>query len=318
VYTWLYTNGILATREKLAALREGGLDEIRFDLSADHYRLDNLKNAIGVIPHVTVEIPAIPEDLSTNRRLVADLASAGVDHLNIHQIRCTPYNRGKLAARRYTFLHGPKVTVLETELAALELIRDSLERSIELPINYCSHAYQHQFQAAGVRQRCAGLIKAEYEDVTPTGYIRRLTLAGPEEAVADVAGALAARGVEASLTSLSAKGDNLSFAARLWPLIDFSSVRLNVCYSQAVLRNGVSYRHPFKKIVLHSGKTLVVEKQKVQPGIWLEGEQIEALERFIGNGGEELLNGQGAVELPEPLNGIRPFEAFIPGLSAYY
>ena len=318
VYTWLYTNGILATPEKLFALRDGGLDEIRFDLSANHYRLDALEKALGVIPRVTVEIPAIPEDLSTTRQLVADLASAGVDHLNLHQIRCTPYNRGKLAARGYTFLHGPKVTVLETELAALELIRYSLEHSIDLPINYCSYAYQHQFQAGGARRRCAGIIKAGWEDVTPTGHIRRLTLAGSEEAVYHIAGTLAARGVDASLCSLSAKGDSLSFAAELWPLIDFSSIRLKVSYSQAVLRNGVSYHHPFKKIVLESGKMLVVEKQTVQPGIWLEGEQIEVLERFIGNGGAELLNGQGAVTFPEPLNGIKNFEAFIPGLSAYY
>ncbi|BBO75644.1 hypothetical protein DSCW_30610 [Desulfosarcina widdelii] len=318
VYTWLYTNGILATPEKLFALRDGGLNEIRFDLSADRYRLDALERAVGVIPTVTVEIPAIPEDLSITKKIIADLASAGVGHLNLHQIRCTPYNYGKLAARGYTFLHGPKVTVLETELAALELIRYSRENSIELPINYCSHAYQHQFQAAGARRRCAGLIKAEYEDVTPTGHIRRLTIAGPEEAVANVAGTFASRDVAASLYSLSAKRDSLSFAAELWPLIDFSSIRLKLGYSQAVLRNGVSYRHSFKKIALDSGKTLVVERQTVQPGIWLEGEQIEALGRFIGNGRAELLNGQGAVELPDPLNGIRHLEAFIPGLSAYY
>lgn len=318
VYTWLYTNGILATREKLAALRKSGLDEIRFDLSADHYRLDHLKNAIGLIPHVTVEIPAIPEDLPTTRRLVADLASAGVDHLNLHQIRCTPYNRGKLATRGYTFLHGPRVTVLETELTALELIRYSLERSIDLPIHYCSHAYQHQFQSVGARRRCADLIKAGWEDVTLTGHIRRLTLAGSEDAVAHVAGTLAARGVSASLYSLSPKRDNLSFNVELWALIDFSSVRLNVSYSQAVLRNGVSYHHPFKKIVLNSGKTLVVEKQTVQPGIWLEGEQIDALGRLIGTGGAERCNDQGAVAASEPLNGVWPFEAATPGLSAYY
>ena len=318
VYTWLYTNGILATRERLAALRDGGLDEIRFDLSADRYRLDNLEKAVGLIPRVTVEIPAIPEDLPTTGRLIADLASLGVNHLNLHQIRCTPYNHGKLAARGYTFLHGPKVTILETERAALELIRDSLERAIDLPINYCSHAYQYQFQAAGARRRCADIIKAGYEDVTPTGYIRRLTLAGPEEHIASIVSMLDSRGVDTSRYALSAKRDSLSFAAELWRLIDFSSARFKVGYSQAVLRNGVSYRHPFKKIALNSGKTLVMEKQTIQPGTWLQGEQIGALGRFIGNGGTEMLNGQGELAMPESLNGIESFEAFTPGLASYY
>jgi len=318
VYTWLYTNGILATQEKLAALREGGLDEIRFDLSADHYRLDNLNNAIGVIPHITVEIPAIPEDLSKTRRMVADLASLDVDHLNLHQIRCTPYNRGKLAARGYTFVHGTKVTVLESELAALELILYSLEHAIDLPINYCSHAYQHQFQAAGARRRCADLIRTGYEDITPTGHIRRLTIAGPEEHIASIAATLESRGVHPLRYSLSAKGDSLSFAAELWSLIDFSMVRLRVDYSQAVLRNGVSYRHPFKKIVLNGGKILVAEKQTVQSGIWLEGKRIEMFGRLIETGGAEPLNAKETVAVPESLNGIEPYEVFQPGLAVYY
>ena len=318
VYTWLYTNGRLATREKLAALRDGGLDEIRFDLSANHYRLGALEKAMGVIPCVSVEIPAIPEDLSTTGRLIEDLASLGVNHLNLHQIRCTPYNRGKLAARGYTFLHGPKVTVLETELAALKLIRYSLEHAIDLPINYCSHAYQHQFQAAGTRRRCAGLIKAGCEDVTSTGHIRRLTLAGPEERIASIVASLESRSVHPSRYSLSTKRDSLSFAAELWPLIDFSSLRLKVGYSQTVLKNGVSYRHPFKKIGLNNGKTLVVEKQTVRSGIWLEGTQIEELGRFLETGGAEPLNGQGVVSMPESLNGIGAYEMFQPGLAAYY
>lgn len=125
----MYTNGLLVTQDKLKTLRDNGLDEIRFDLSADHYRLDALKMAIGIIPRVTVEIPAIPGDLEQTKQLIEQLHGLGVDHLNLHQIRCTSFNRNQLAKRGYTFLHGPGVTVLETELTALELIRYSLEKN---------------------------------------------------------------------------------------------------------------------------------------------------------------------------------------------
>jgi len=35
VYLWMYTNGILATEERLRKLRDAGLDEIRFDITAN-------------------------------------------------------------------------------------------------------------------------------------------------------------------------------------------------------------------------------------------------------------------------------------------
>jgi pyruvate formate-lyase activating enzyme-like uncharacterized protein len=54
VFAWLYTNGILASQEKLKALRDGGLDEIRFDVSANGYCLKSLEQALHVIPRVTV------------------------------------------------------------------------------------------------------------------------------------------------------------------------------------------------------------------------------------------------------------------------
>jgi len=122
-HIWMYTNGILVTTDRLKILRDNGLKEIRFDLSAVDYALDNLKKAVGIIPIVTVEIPAIPEDLERTKPLLKTLADLGVNYLNLHQIRCTHFNLPKLIQRGYTFLHGPGVAVLETELTALELIQ---------------------------------------------------------------------------------------------------------------------------------------------------------------------------------------------------
>ena len=222
VYTWLYTNGILANREKLKALCDGGLDEIRFDLSANGYRLETLEQALPVIPRVTVEIPAIPEDISTVKQLMIDLERLGVDHLNLHQIRCTPYNVNHLIDRGYTFVRGPAVTVLESELTALALIQYALERAIALPINYCSFAFRHQFQGMGARKRCAKEIKAGHEDITPTGYIRHMQIVGTEKDITDVCKILTSHAVDRSLYNISAKKERLSFSSELWPLIDFS------------------------------------------------------------------------------------------------
>ena len=178
LYIWMYTNGILASSEKFTALARAGLDEVRFDLSANNYDLSGLKKAVGIIPRVSVEIPAIPQDLDRFKPVMKQLASLGVSYLNLHQIRCTRFNCEKLADRGYTFVHGQGVTVLETELTALELVRYSLAHQIPLPVNYCAFTFRHQFQRAGAQKRNALLVKAPWESITPSGHIRTTTLSG--------------------------------------------------------------------------------------------------------------------------------------------
>lgn len=138
MHVWLYTNGILANRDNMRKLADAGLDEIRFDIGATGYNLRHLNHAVGIIPTVTVEIPAVPEELERMKNLLPSLYDSGVQHLNLHQLRLTPYNFEKLVARGYRFLHGKKVTVLDSELTALELLlhgkkRTSTCRSITVP-----------------------------------------------------------------------------------------------------------------------------------------------------------------------------------------
>src|SRR5690554_7106222 len=78
LYIWLYTNGILATEDKLKMLAEAGLNEIRFDIGATGYFLNKVRLAKGIIPKVTIEIPAIPEKKEKLKMLLPDMIEAGV------------------------------------------------------------------------------------------------------------------------------------------------------------------------------------------------------------------------------------------------
>ena len=174
VHLWMYTNGTLLTRKIAGRLRDAGLGEIRFDIGATGYNLTKLHLAVGVIPTVTVEIPTVPEEEGVLRNKIVEMAAAGVLHLNLHQLRLTPYNFRKLAGRAYTFVHGEKVTVLESELTALRLVRHAIEQGIDLPVNYCSFPYKRRFQHAAARRRGIPFILADYEKVTEAGYLRAL------------------------------------------------------------------------------------------------------------------------------------------------
>lgn len=178
VYVWMYTNGTLLDKEKVIKLAEAGLDEIRFDLSATEYNTKKLKLALGEIPNVTVEIPAIPEDMELLKKVVVELDSLGVNYLNLHQMRLTPHNFKNLFHRNYTFLHGQKVTVLESELTALKIINFVFQQGLKLAVNYCSFHYKNHYQKVAFRKKTAVFVSNGQEEINPNGFIRILSLQG--------------------------------------------------------------------------------------------------------------------------------------------
>jgi pyruvate formate-lyase activating enzyme-like uncharacterized protein len=251
VHLWLYTNGTLLTADLCSRLKDAGLDEIRFDLGAVRYNLKKLRLAVGCIPTVTVEIPAVPEDEELLKRKMVEMAEAGVDHLNLHQMRLTPYNLGPLTERGYTFLHGEKVTVLESELCALRMVRFGLAQGIPLPVNYCSFPYKRRFQHAAARRRAALTVCVSGEVVTEPGYLRTLTASG-------------------------------------------------VRYCEAALLQNPSYRYPFEKIVLETGRALYLERRPLTPEL-----ELSAAER-------------AALEAGRPPERVARFERIESGLADYF
>ena len=228
VHLWLYTNGTLLTTDLCNRLRDAGLNEIRFDLGAVRYNLKKLRLAVGCIKTITVEIPAVPEDEELLKMKMVEMVETGVNHLNLHQMRLTPYNFAPLTERGYTFLHGEKVTVLESELCALRLVRFGLEQEIPLPVNYCSFSYKRRFQHAAARRLAALSVCIPGETVTEAGYLRILSAAG-------------------------------------------------VSYCDAVLLQNPSYRHPFEKIMLETGRALYLERRPLTVELELSAAESTAL-----------------------------------------
>jgi pyruvate formate-lyase activating enzyme-like uncharacterized protein len=274
IYLWLYTNGSLVSEETLHRLQAAGLDEIRFNIVARGYRLDQVKLAAGIIPVVTVEIPAIPEDFGLMQRLLPQLKEMGVSHLNLHQLRLTPHNYRHLGQRDYTFLHAPQIVVLESELTALRLLKFNEERHIHLPINYCTYTYKNRYQSRGGRRRHANLIKRGYEALTETGMIRSLAAVGEAGALNGLVEAFKRQGADEGLWQRSSSGNRVYFHPYLWRHIDFSGLSLVVSYHNTSLKPSPTYQNAFKEIELNPHKSVFIERWPVFSEVELKADHI--------------------------------------------
>lgn len=174
IYIWMYTNGILADEEKFRKLADAGLNEVRFDIGATNYKLDKIRYAKGIIPNITVEIPAVPEEKEKIKKMLPELIEAGVTNLNLHQLRLTKHNAPKLLKRNYTYIHAEQPVVLESELAALEILDFANTQNLNIGINYCSFFFKNRFQKAGFRKQISNCLAESNEIITEKGFIREL------------------------------------------------------------------------------------------------------------------------------------------------
>ena len=176
LYIWMYTNGILASEEKLKLLGEAGLNEIRFDIGAVNYQPKVLKNASKFIKNVTVEIPAVPEHKQQLLKVLPQLCEYGVTNLNLHQLRLTSYNAPKILQNEYTFLHGEQPVTANSEITAFEIMKFVSDQKLPIGVNYCNFQFKHRFQKAGFRRKMAEVLKFEGEETTQNGYLRRIEI----------------------------------------------------------------------------------------------------------------------------------------------
>lgn len=267
VYIWIYTNGKLLTLDILKQLKDSRLDEIRFNIVAGNYELGLIPEAVKFIPNVTVEIPAVPEDLEILKVKVKELQDAGVRFLNLHQLRLTPYNFDKIIKRNYSFMHGKKVVVPESELTALCLIEYARTQKLKLSINYCSFVYKNRFEPLAVRKRAALKIKRNYEEITDNGFVRSFCLIADQDKIAEISISLIDQSVSKELFHVN--GKRLYFSAQLLDKIDIDKFKIYVTYVKASLLNKLSYHYPFEEILLNDLKKVVIERIKVSDEIEL-------------------------------------------------
>ena len=280
LFIWAYTNGKTATKEKLQALVAAGLDELRFNISARDYDLNSVADAVGVVPRVTVEIPAVPEDGERFRALLANLEEMGVKHINLHQLMLMGENGLALVERDYTFLRYPTPAVLESELSALETMRFALDEGVRLPINYCSLAFKYRWQNRGEDLRGGSQVIRPFETQCETGYVRRMWLDAEPELAAKLRSTAA---VSEDLWDYQEGPGRLLFHPSLLGKLPTGERPVRVAYFKVVVGDREEAKSTaeiadYFEVELSSTKTIGIRLIQLCPPIELTAEQAKNLE----------------------------------------
>lgn len=271
VHFWMYTNGKLMTSDIASHLADLGVDEVRFDIGATDYNLDKARLAVGKIQTVTVEIPAVPEEESRLKQKMQEMQESGINHLNLHQMRLTTHNARHLLNRKYTYLHGPKVAVRESEQTALNLLGYS-QANKSIPVNYCTTVFKHRYQKQASRTRAAYTAEELWESTTANGYIRRIICRPHPETAHRLDALLQGK----NPTRWQRLGNDVILHphlldARLLPLGEWF-----VQYYNGQIRQNITYRHAFRNFTI-GGRAYVVEKQRVTPEMPVSANELKAV-----------------------------------------
>ena len=94
-YTWVYSNGTLATEENVKKLAEKGLQEIRIDLAATNFSKKMIKRIAMIKEHIRfvgVELPVLAWQVEKFCGALKDLDAVGLDYINLHELHLTEFN----------------------------------------------------------------------------------------------------------------------------------------------------------------------------------------------------------------------------------
>jgi pyruvate formate-lyase activating enzyme-like uncharacterized protein len=154
----LYTNGDRLDDALLAALKDAGLDALRFNLVARDFDTEPLERALRHFDETAVEVPVVPERLGEMQSMVLRLDALGVPFLNLHELFVCRENAVRVAHEGYraggeagrALMWEP---VANADEAALSLLLFALRNTTRLSTYYCSCRTQEDISERGMRRR---------------------------------------------------------------------------------------------------------------------------------------------------------------------
>ena len=142
VHQHMYTNGVNASEENLKALREAGLDELRFNLGASG-AADRVINAMAAakkyIPRVGIETPMTREFFKALNAKKEKILATGIDFMNCAELHLNDNNIGNYAGEPMYFCRMGYLSPIISRDLTLRVMKTAAEESWPIVVHDCSN-----------------------------------------------------------------------------------------------------------------------------------------------------------------------------------
>ena len=141
IHQHLYTNGLNATPEKLRALGEAGLDELRFNLGASGTAdrvIDAMAAAKDYIPQVGIETPMTREFFRALEKKKDRILAAGIDFINCAELHLNDNNLVNYAGESLYYCRMGYLSPIFSRDLTLQMMKDAAEESWPIAVHDCS------------------------------------------------------------------------------------------------------------------------------------------------------------------------------------
>ena len=141
IHQHLYTNGLDATPEKLRALGEAGLDELRFNLGASGTAdrvIDAMAAAKDYIPQVGIETPMTREFFRALEKKKDRILAAGIDFMNCAELHLNDNNLVNYAGESLYYCRMGYLSPIFSRDLTLQVMKDAAEESWPIAVHDCS------------------------------------------------------------------------------------------------------------------------------------------------------------------------------------
>ena len=138
----MYTNGLCVTEESLKALREAGLDELRFNLGGTNCSdvvIRNMALAKKYIPDVGIETPMTPEFFEAFFEKKEAILATGIDFINCAELHLNMNNLGNFLGENMYMCRLGYLSPISSRDLTLQFMKIASEENWPVAVHDCSN-----------------------------------------------------------------------------------------------------------------------------------------------------------------------------------
>lgn len=142
IHQHMYTNGLCVTEESLKALKEAGLDELRFNLGGTNCAdavIRNMALAKQYIPDVGIETPMTPEFFEAFFEKKEAILATGIDFINCAELHLNMNNLGNFLGENMYMCRLGYLSPISSRDLTLQFMKIASEENWPVAVHDCSN-----------------------------------------------------------------------------------------------------------------------------------------------------------------------------------